>query len=248
MRLMVRNLDVFYGAIHALRRVTLHVDAGEIVALVGANGAGKTTMLATISGILRPRQGSVRLGERELTHLAPEAVVAAGLSHVPEGRRVFRPLSVEDNLRLGAYRRRAQRQAIAEDLERIYAMFPILRERRRQPAGTLSGGEQQMLAMGRALMARPRVLLLDEPSMGLAPLVVQEILNHIQNLRQKAGLTVLVVEQNARAALAIADRGYVLENGRIVLHGTAEELLNNHDVQRAYLGREREEACTGSGR
>lgn len=241
--LSIKNMDVFYGRIHAVRRATLHVRQGEIVALIGGNGAGKTTMLCTISGLIRPGQGGIGLGETDITRLSPERIVRAGISHVPEGRLVFSPLSVEDNLRLGAYTRPRfrRRAAIAEDLESMYRMFPVLQERRSQAAGTLSGGEQQMLAIARALMARPRLLLLDEPGMGLAPLVVKDIFRHVVELRDRLGLTVLLVEQNARSALKIADRGYVLENGRIILQGTAAELLANRDVQRAYLGRELDE-------
>ena len=238
--LALKNVDVFYGKIHAARRVSLHVKAGEIVALIGGNGAGKTTLLTAVSGLLRPAGGEIALAGESILGLAPERVVRLGLSHVPEGRLVFSPLSVEDNLRLGAYTRRGRegREAAARTLARIYEMFPVLAERRAQAAGTLSGGEQQMLALGRALMAEPRLLLLDEPGMGLAPLVVRDIFRLIVRLRDELGLTVLLVEQNARSALRIADRGYVLETGRIILQGPADELLANKDVQRAYLGRD----------
>lgn len=238
--LALKNVDVFYGHIHAVRRVTMHIRQGEIVALMGSNGAGKTTLLCTISGLLRPRQGTIHYQQKPVHTHSPEQIVRAGLSHVPEGRLVFSPLSVADNLRLGAYTRPylRDRALISQDMETMYSMFPVLRQRQEQLAGTLSGGEQQMLAIARALMARPKVLLLDEPGMGLAPLIVKEIFAHIVNLRQKLGLTVLLVEQNARSALHIADRGYVLENGRIILQGTGQELLANHDVQRAYLGRD----------
>ncbi|WP_449243239.1 ABC transporter ATP-binding protein [Desulfovibrio sp.] len=238
--LALKNVDVFYGRIHAARRVSLHVKAGEIVALIGGNGAGKTTLLTAVSGLLRPAGGEIALAGESILGLAPERVVRLGLSHVPEGRLVFSPLSVEDNLRLGAYTRRDRegREAAARTLARIYEMFPVLAERRAQAAGTLAGGEQQMLALGRALMAGPRLLLLDEPGMGLAPLVVRDIFRLIVRLRDELGLTVLLVEQNARSALRIADRGYVLETGRIILQGPADELLANKDVQRAYLGRD----------
>ncbi|WP_415520420.1 MAG: ABC transporter ATP-binding protein [Desulfovibrio aminophilus] len=238
--LALKNVDVFYGKIHAARRVSLHVKAGEIVALIGGNGAGKTTLLTAVSGLLRPAGGEIALAGESILGLAPERVVRLGLSHVPEGRLVFSPLSVEDNLRLGAYTRRGRegREAAARTLARIYEMFPVLAERRAQAAGTLSGGEQQMLALGRALMAEPRLMLLDEPGMGLAPLVVRDIFRLIVRLRDELGLTVLLVEQNARSALRIADRGYVLETGRIILQGPADELLANKDVQRAYLGRD----------
>ncbi len=241
--LTLTNVDVFYGRIHAIKRVSLHVRAGEIVALIGGNGAGKTTLLTTISGLIRPAQGSVLYDEQDISRVAPDRIVSLGISHVPEGRLVFGPMTVEDNLILGAYKRyapfnRASQQAVAADMEQMYAMFPVLAQRSRQYAGTLSGGEQQMLAIARALMARPRLLLLDEPGMGLAPTIIKEIFRHIVALRKTYGLTVLLVEQNARSALRIADRGYVLETGRIILEGPAEELLANRDVQRAYLGRE----------
>ena len=253
--LTIKNLDVFYGKIHAVKRVSLHVKPGEIVSLIGGNGAGKTTLLSTISGLIRPSRGEIIYAGRAVTRRQPDAIVKLGISQVPEGRLVFKPMSVEDNLLLGAYnrkavKRRARLQAegpdaptravpsVAEDLDKMYAMFPVLKQRRKQQAGTLSGGEQQMLAMARALMSLPRLLLLDEPSMGLAPTISQEIFRHITTLRRDFGLTVLLVEQNARAALKIADRGYVLETGRIILQGPAEDLLANRDVQRAYLGRD----------
>jgi len=235
--LRLRNLDAGYGALTVLRRVSLHVSPGEIVTIVGANGAGKTTLLKTIAGLLRARAGEVVFDGAPVTALATERIVALGCSLVPEGRQVFAPMPVRENLLLGAHvqYRRGRRHEVAHDLERVYDLFPILRTRAHQLAGTLSGGEQQMLAIARALMARPRLMMLDEPSMGLAPLVVKDIFGIIQRIRAE-GTTVLLVEQNARSALRIATRGYVLETGRIVLQGTAEELLANRDVQRAYLG------------
>jgi branched-chain amino acid transport system ATP-binding protein len=237
--LTVRNLDVAYGAVTVLRRVSLHVNAGQIVALVGANGAGKTTLLKAITGLVRPRGGDIALNKQSILRNRTERTVAMGCSLVPEGRHVFGDLSVRDNLVLGAHvqYRRGKRDEVRDDLARVLAMFPVLERRAEQLAGTLSGGEQQMLAMGRALMARPSLLMLDEPSMGLAPLVVKDILDVIVRISEQ-GSTVLLVEQNARAALKIAHRGYVIENGRIVLQGTAEQLLANHDMQRAYLGRD----------
>jgi branched-chain amino acid transport system ATP-binding protein len=239
--LRLTNVDVFYGKIHAVRRASLHVRQGEIVALIGSNGAGKTTLLSTISGLTRPSSGSVLLDGGEIGGKPPDRIVRMGISHVPEGRLVFKPMTVEDNLLLGSYHRFSlnRRREIEEDRERIYSMFPVLKERRKQLAGTLSGGEQQMLSIGRALMARPKALLLDEPSMGLAPTITREIFRYVAELRDRFQLTVLLVEQNARSALRIADRGYVLETGRIVLQGPAAELLENRDVQRAYLGREK---------
>jgi branched-chain amino acid transport system ATP-binding protein len=230
--LEVRALECSYGRIPALKRVDVSVGAGELVALVGGNGAGKTTLLRALSGVLRAR-GQILFDGADLIDAPPEARVSAGIVQVPEGRQVFGPLSVEDNLRLGAYRR--GRPAAARSLERVYAMFPALIERRHHPAGTLSGGQQQMLAIGRALMAQPRLLLLDEPSMGLAPRLVAEIFACVKSLRDGA-TALLLVEQNARAALAIADRGYVLETGSIVLAGTGAELLANEAVRSAYLG------------
>jgi branched-chain amino acid transport system ATP-binding protein len=230
-------VDAGYGKLAVLRRATLHVAAGEIVTIVGANGAGKTTLLKAVAGLVRPRAGEVVFHGAGITRVPTERIVAMGCSLVPEGRQVFATMPVRENLLLGAHVQyaRGRRGEVAEDLERVYGLFPILRSREGQLAGTLSGGEQQMLAIGRALMARPKLMMLDEPSMGLAPLVVRDIFAILRRIRE-AGTTVLLVEQNARGALRIADRGYVLETGRIVLQGTAEELLANRDVQRAYLG------------
>ncbi len=235
--LRVRNVDAGYGKLAVLRRVSLHVSAGEIVTIVGANGAGKTTLLRTVAGLVRPRSGEIGFGGEEIGRAPPERIVAMGCSLVPEGRQVFATMEVRENLLLGAHVqvRRGRRGEVAGDLERVYGLFPILKARAGQLAGTLSGGEQQMLAMGRALMARPKLVMLDEPSMGLAPLVVKDIFAIVRRISEE-GTTVLLVEQNARSALRIAHRGYVLETGRIVLQGTAEELLANRDVQRAYLG------------
>ncbi len=237
--LTIRNLDVAYGSVNVLRRVSLHVNAGQIVAIVGANGAGKTTLLNAVTGLVRPRSGDISLNRQSILRNRTERTVAMGCSLVPEGRHVFGDMTVRDNLVLGAHvqYRRGKRDEVRDDLARIFALFPVLAERETQLAGTLSGGEQQMLAIGRALMARPSLLMLDEPSMGLAPLVVKDIFQVIVRISQ-AGSTVLLVEQNARAALKIAHRGYVLETGRIVLQGTSEELLANQDMQRAYLGRD----------
>jgi len=230
--------------IHALRAVSIHVKEKEIVALLGGNGSGKTTLLSAISGVVRPAAGEISFNGREITRERVDRLVRAGIIHVPEGRQIFGPLTVEDNLLLGAYHRfsLAGKGAIRAEVDEIFRLFPVLGERRRQLGGTLSGGEQQMLAIGRALLSRPKVLLLDEPSMGLAPRVVREIFEYISRLRKELGMTILLVEQNARAALAIADRGYVLETGRVVLQGSSEELLANKDVQRAYLGRGRNSA------
>jgi branched-chain amino acid transport system ATP-binding protein len=237
--LRIRNLDAGYGSRAVLRRVSLHVSPGEIVAIVGANGAGKTTLLKTVTGLVRARAGEILLEGRPIARARTEETVALGCSLVPEGRQVFADLSVRENLLLGAHvqMRRGRRAEVAADLERVHALFPRLVERERQLAGTLSGGEQQMLAMARALMARPKLLMLDEPSMGLAPLVVKGLFEIIARIAAE-GCTVLLVEQNARGALRIARRGYVLETGRIVLSGTAEDLLANKDVQRAYLGKD----------
>ncbi len=237
--LRVRNLRAGYGSVEVLHGVSLHVGAGEIVTIVGANGAGKSTLLNAVAGIVRPNAGAVSFKGGEVTGLAAESVAARGCVLVPEGRQTFADLSVQDNLLLGAYLRfrREGRRIVEREIEGICTLFPILAKRRDQLAGTLSGGEQQMLALGRALMGNPAMLMLDEPSMGLAPLVVRGIFEVIVELRTQ-GKTILLVEQNARAALSIADRGYVMETGRILLEGTAEELSGNRDVQRAYLGKE----------
>ena len=232
--LEVAGLDVYYGAVHALKGVSLNAGVGEIVTLIGANGAGKTTLLRTLSGLVRPRAGTVRFEGRDITRLPPHEIVGLGVSQAPEGRMIFANLSVEDNLELGAYRRR-DRPGIAADRARVFQLFPRLEERRRQIGGTLSGGEQQMLAIGRALMSRPRLLLLDEPSLGLAPLLVREIFKTIQEIN-RAGVTVLLVEQNAHMALSVARRGYVLETGTVRLEDEAVRLLQNEEVKKAYLG------------
>ncbi len=231
--LALDGLEVYYGEIHALKGVALEVRDGEIVALLGNNGAGKTTTLKTISGLLAPRRGTVSFEGRPLTGVPPHTIVALGIAHVPEGRRIFNRLTVRENLTMGAYLRTDT--GIAGDLERVFALFPRLHERVTQVAGTLSGGEQQMLAIGRALMARPKVLLLDEPSMGLAPVLVEQIFETIAEVNRQ-GTTILLVEQNAAMALSIAHRGYVLETGAIVLSGTAAALSENAEVRRAYLG------------
>jgi branched-chain amino acid transport system ATP-binding protein len=231
--LEIRGLTSHYGRIQALKGIDLSVGEGELVALVGANGAGKTTLLRTISGVQPASAGSIVFAGASITDVPAETRVRLGIAQVPEGRQVFGPLSVEDNLRLGAYTRPAEESV--EDLEKIYGLFPMLNQRRDSPAGTLSGGQQQMLAIGRALMARPRLLLLDEPSMGLAPQLVEEIFDVIASLNHR-GTTILLVEQNATAALAIADRGYVIETGRIALADTGSALLANEQVKAAYLG------------
>ena len=242
--LKLKNINAYYGKVHALKNVSLHLNRGEIVTLIGANGAGKTTLLNTLSALIPAASGEIVLEGKTVAGLSADRIVSLGLSQVPEGRQVFNPLTVEENLELGAYlryRAGGQKNEIAADLERMFQMFPRLKERRRQAAGTLSGGEQQMLAIGRALMARPKLLLLDEPSMGLAPLVVQDIFRVIEQLRSEEGTTILLVEQHARAALKVADRGYVLETGKVILEGLASDLLENKDVQRAYLGRDKKE-------
>lgn len=233
--LRLRNLSAYYGRVRALHRISLHVAPGEVVCLIGANGAGKTTILRAISGLVRT-EGEVLYDGHDLRGLPPEKIVEMGVAHVPEGRQLFPELTVLDHLRLGAYVRRRAKKEVERDIEAAFALFPALGERADQPAGTLSGGEGQMLAIAKALMARPKLLLLDEPSLGLAPMLVREIFRKIEKLSED-GLTVLLVEQNARMALEVSDRGYVLETGRIVLEGTSEELIGNREVQRAYLGK-----------
>jgi branched-chain amino acid transport system ATP-binding protein len=228
------NVHSYYGHIHALKGLSIHVDEAEIVSLIGGNGAGKSTTLKTISGVLHPRHGTIHMGDEDLTKLKPHEIVQKGIVQVPEGRRIFGRLSVTENLEMGAYTLN-NKQRLSTNMEKVFQMFPRLKERRTQLGGTLSGGEQQMLAMGRALMADPKILLLDEPSMGLAPVLVDSIFDTIQELHHQ-GTTILLVEQNARAALAVADRGYVLQTGTIVLSGDAAELRANEMVQKAYLG------------
>ncbi len=244
--LKIRNLQTFYGRIQVLDNVSLSVKPGEIVTLIGANGAGKSTILNTISGLISSWQGEVFFQGERINGEPPEAIVRMGICQVPEGRQIFHPLTVLENLELGAYLRygRRDKRYIHKDLDMVFSLFPILSERKQQVSGTLSGGEQQMLAISRALMSRPKLLLLDEPSMGLAPRVVADIFRTIGQLRDE-GLTILIVEQNARAALKIAERGYVLETGKIILQGTGSELLEDHDVKRAYLGRDYREFTEG---
>ena len=231
--LKVNDIHVYYGAIHAIKGVSLEVKEGEIVTLIGANGAGKSTILKTVSGLLHPKVGEISFQGQNLAKIAPDKIVTRGLAQVPEGRRVFLRMSVEENLEMGAYTQ--PKGQFDTDLARVYDTFPRLKERRKQEAGTLSGGEQQMLAMGRALMSHPKLLMLDEPSMGLAPILVEQIFDIIRELHRD-GTTILLVEQNARAALAIADRGYVLETGRITATGTGAELLASPAIKKAYLG------------
>lgn len=232
--LKIDNIDVYYGAIHALKGISLVVNQGEIVTLIGANGAGKSTTLRTISGLLKPKNGSITFMGQNIAGVRAHEIVKKGISQVPEGRRVFAEMTVMENLDLGAFVRK-DKDGIQQDLKKVFELFPRLEERKNQSAGTLSGGEQQMLAMGRALMSRPKLLLLDEPSMGLAPLLIKEIFNIIVDIN-KSGTTVLLVEQNANMALSIANRAYVLETGRITLSGSAQELAASEDVRKAYLG------------
>jgi branched-chain amino acid transport system ATP-binding protein len=244
--LRIKNLRCYYGRIMAIKGVSLSVRQGELITLIGANGSGKSTLLEAVCGLLSSWKGEILFENKPMNGMGPPAIVSRGISLVPEGRLIFPPLSVMDNLKLGAYTRyrRKQHDAVDQDLEKILTLFPILKEREDQAAGTLSGGEQQMLAIGRALMARPRLLLLDEPSMGLAPMLVEKILDTLVLLKSQ-GLTILLVEQNAQAALKIADRGYVLETGKVVLEGPAADLLSDVEVKRAYLGKDYEEFYEG---
>ena len=232
--LRVENLEVYYGVIRALKGISFHVNRGEIVSLIGANGAGKTTTLHTVTGLVRPKHGSIVYDGHDLTKVAPHKIVSLGLSHVPEGRRIFQDLTVYDNLLLGAYTRK-DKKAIEADMERVFEQFPRLKERRKQMAGTLSGGEQQMLAMGRALLSDPDMIVMDEPSMGLSPLLVSEIFEIIKSFRD-AGKTVLLVEQNAKKAMMVSDRVYVLETGSITTEGNAADLINDERIKKADLG------------
>ena len=231
--LKVDNINVYYGAIHAIKGVSLEVNEGEIVTLIGANGAGKSTTLKAISNLLHTKTGSIEFFGEKLAHIPPHKIVEKGLAHVPEGRRIFLQMTVQENLDMGAYTQNGK--TFDEDLEMVYEQFPRLKERRKQIAGTLSGGEQQMLAMGRALMSRPKLLMLDEPSMGLAPILVEQIFDIIKDLHKK-GTTILLVEQNAQMALSVADRAYVMETGKITLSGTGKELAASDSVRKAYLG------------
>lgn len=232
--LKVNDINVYYGAIHAIKGISFEVNQGEIVTLIGANGAGKTTILHTVSGLIKPKEGSITLFDKEITTIEPHKIVEMGMAQVPEGRRVFSKMSVQENLEMGAYTRK-DKGNFAADLDMVFEKFPRLKERRKQLAGTMSGGEQQMLAMARALMSKPRIILLDEPSMGLAPILVDEIFKTVVEIN-KTGVTVLLVEQNAHKALSIANRAYVLETGNIVMSGDAKDLLDNEDVKKAYLG------------
>ncbi len=233
--LEIENLHTYYGHIHALKGINLEVDEGEIVTLIGANGAGKTTTLRTISGLIRPREGRIGFGGQDIGKVPAHQIVERGISHAPEGRQIFSTLTVTENLNMGAYSLGGDTQAIQENCRRVFSLFPRLEERKNQLGGTLSGGEQQMLTIGRALMARPRLIMLDEPSLGLAPMLVRAIFDTVREINAR-GVTVLLVEQNARAALKVAHRGYVLETGRVVLSGLAQDLLQDERVRKAYLG------------
>jgi branched-chain amino acid transport system ATP-binding protein len=233
--LHIENLHTYYGNVQALKGINLEVEEGEIVTLIGANGAGKSTTLRTISGLIRPREGQITFGDQDITRLPAHRIVEAGISHAPEGRQIFSTLTVTENMNMGAYSLGGDTEAIEENRQRVFSLFPRLEERKNQLGGTLSGGEQQMLTIGRALMARPRLMMLDEPSLGLAPMLVKAIFDTVREINAR-GVTVLLVEQNARAALKIADRGYVLETGQVVLSGPAGELLQDERVRKAYLG------------
>ncbi|MBN1882932.1 MAG: ABC transporter ATP-binding protein [Deltaproteobacteria bacterium] len=235
MLLIVKNLHAYYGNVHVLKRITFHINKGEIVTIIGGNGAGKSTLLKTISGLIPTERGEILFEKQKINSLTAERILRRGISHVPEGRKIFAKLSVRDNLELGAFTQK-DRNEIAYDFEKVYTLFPILGERRKQSAGTLSGGEQQMLAIARSLMSRPKLIMLDEPSMGLAPKVVLEVFKTIKELKEME-TTILLIEQNARAALALADRGYVMEMGMFTSHGDKEVLLDNEEVKRAYLGK-----------
>ena len=232
--LEVQNLNVHYGSIHAIKDISLEVNEGEIVSLIGANGAGKTTTLHTITGIKKVTSGSIKLYDQDLTAIEPHKIITLGMAHVPEGRHIFAEMTVEENLEMGAFWLKGKTN-VSQEIEKVYERFPRLKERYRQPAGTLSGGEQQMLAIGRAIMSKPKIMLMDEPSMGLSPLLVREIFNIIQELN-RSGMTILLVEQNAKMALSIAHRAYVLETGEIVMKGKAEDMLQDDNVRKAYLG------------
>lgn len=231
--LKVDDINVYYGSIHAIRGVSFEVNQGEIVTLIGANGAGKSTTLHTVSGLLRSKTGSITFLDKRIDNVVPHKIVSMGIAHVPEGRRIFQNMTVAENLQMGAYTRSSKEHN--ESIEKVYEQFPRLKERYKQIAGTLSGGEQQMLAMGRALMSKPKLMMLDEPSMGLAPILVEQIFDIIKRLHE-SGTTILLVEQNAQAALSIADRAYVLENGRVKMTGTGKELMQSEEVRKAYLG------------
>ena len=232
--LEVQNLNVHYGSIHAIKDISLEVNEGEIVSLIGANGAGKTTTLHTITGIKKATSGSIKLYDQDLTAIEPHKIITLGMAHVPEGRHIFAEMTVEENLEMGAFWLKGKTN-VSQEIEKVYERFPRLKERYRQPPGTLSGGEQQMLAIGRAIMSKPKIMLMDEPSMGLSPLLVREIFNIIQELN-RSGMTILLVEQNAKMALSIAHRAYVLETGEIVMKGKAEDMLQDDNVRKAYLG------------
>ncbi|MCS7150480.1 MAG: ABC transporter ATP-binding protein [Caldimicrobium sp.] len=238
--LLIKGLDVYYGKLHILKKVTLHLNTGEIVALLGANGAGKSTLLKALIGLVKNQSGEILYQDKPLHHLPPEKRVSLGLTLVPEGKGIFKPLTVEENLLLGSYSWYAFKKGklLKESLDEIYTLFPMLKEKRKQLAGTLSGGQQQILAIARALMSKPTLLLLDEPSMGIAPNLVKEIFQHIKKLKEKLNLSILIVEQNAKSALSIADRAYIMETGKIIFEGEATSIAGHPEVQRAYLGRD----------